>query len=138
MRQFILTSIWNQTVHFVYITSFLAEGKQTHLLRNPKTLPTKELRQKATKYYNWKIMFTVWTVCASLSANGCQMNWFILTTVSAWNQVVLQNHPIMVAILNQMNVIHILRHHFFKVHFKNILIYSYVFTSFLTKLRILK
>jgi hypothetical protein len=52
---------WNsdrdQTVRFAYVTSFRLEGKQTHMLCEPKTLPTKELGQRATKYCRWEIMF---------------------------------------------------------------------------------
>jgi hypothetical protein len=31
----------------------------------PKTLPTQELSQRATKYCSWETMFVVWTVCVS-------------------------------------------------------------------------
>jgi hypothetical protein len=58
----------DQTVHFAYVTSSRVEGKQTHILCKPKTLPTEELRQRDTKYCRWEIMFLVWTVYASLSA----------------------------------------------------------------------
>jgi hypothetical protein len=64
----------DQTVHFAYVTSFWVEGNQTHigLQCKPKTLPTKELRQRATNYCRWEIMFIVWTVglYASLSATS--------------------------------------------------------------------
>jgi hypothetical protein len=57
----------NQTVRFTYVTSLRVEGKQTHVLCKPKT-STQEMRQRATKYCHWEIMFIVWTVYAPLSA----------------------------------------------------------------------
>jgi hypothetical protein len=57
----------DQTVRFAHVTILRVEGKNT-ILCNPKTLPTQELRQRATKYCRWEIMFVVWTVYASLSA----------------------------------------------------------------------
>jgi hypothetical protein len=55
-------------VRFAYVASLRVEGKQTHILCKPKTLPTQELRQRATKYSRWEIMKKVWAVYASLSA----------------------------------------------------------------------
>jgi hypothetical protein len=55
----------DQAVRFAYVTSLQLE---THILRNPKTLPASELRQRATKYCRWEVMFVVWTVFASLPA----------------------------------------------------------------------
>jgi hypothetical protein len=62
-------SSWDQTVCFAYVTSLQVEGKQTHILHKPKTLLTYKLRQRATKYCHWEIMFTVWTLYASLSTS---------------------------------------------------------------------
>lgn len=44
------------------------EGKQTHTLHNSNTLPTQEMRQRATKYCHWEKTSVVWTMCATLSA----------------------------------------------------------------------
>jgi hypothetical protein len=84
-----------ESVRFAYITSLLIEGKQTHILCKPKILPTQELRQRATKYCRWEIMFIVWTVYASLSvttpnpliplpftSNGSRAHRFASTTVT--------------------------------------------------------
>jgi hypothetical protein len=57
-----------ESVRFAYVTCLRVEGKQIHILRERKTLPTQELRQRATKYCSWKIMSKGWTVHASLSA----------------------------------------------------------------------
>jgi hypothetical protein len=57
-----------ESVRLAYVTSLWVEGKQTHILCKPKTLPTQEIRQRDTKYYRWDIMFIVRTVYASLSA----------------------------------------------------------------------
>jgi hypothetical protein len=57
----------DQTWRLAYVTSLRVEGKQTHILCKPKTLPTKEMRQRATKYCSWEIMFIVCTVHASLN-----------------------------------------------------------------------
>jgi hypothetical protein len=46
-----------QTVRFACITSLRLEGKQTHILCKLKTISTQELRQRATKYCRWEIMF---------------------------------------------------------------------------------
>jgi hypothetical protein len=56
-------------VRFGCVTMLRVEGKQTHILRKPKTLATREMRQRATKYCHWEIMFTVWAVYASLNAS---------------------------------------------------------------------
>jgi hypothetical protein len=56
-------------VCFAYVTSLRVEGKQTHTLCKPNTLTTYELRQRATKYCRWEIMFIVWTVYVYLPAN---------------------------------------------------------------------
>jgi hypothetical protein len=55
-------------MRFAYVISLRVEGKQTPILCKPKTLQTQKLRQRATKYCRWEIMFIVWTVYASLSA----------------------------------------------------------------------
>jgi hypothetical protein len=60
----------DQTVHFANVTSLRVEGKQAHILCKPKTLPTKELIQRATKYCRCEIIFTVWTEYAALSATA--------------------------------------------------------------------
>jgi hypothetical protein len=57
-----------ESVRFAYVTSLRVEGKQKHMMREPEALPTQEMRQRATKYCRWEIMFVVWTVYASLSA----------------------------------------------------------------------
>jgi hypothetical protein len=54
----VLYSTRDQTVRFAYVNNLRAEGKQTHILCKPKTLPTKELRQRATKCFRWEIMFS--------------------------------------------------------------------------------
>jgi hypothetical protein len=81
-------------VRFAYVTSLQAEGKQTHILCEPKTLLTWELRQRATNYCRWEIMFIVWTVYASFSAtplihlpftsNGRGTHRFVPTTVHSY------------------------------------------------------
>jgi hypothetical protein len=38
-------SSWDKTVRLAYVTSLRTEGKQTHVLCNLKTLPTKELKE---------------------------------------------------------------------------------------------
>jgi hypothetical protein len=58
----------DQTVRFVYVSSLRVEGRQTNILCKPKTLTTYELRQRATKYCRWEIMFVIRTVFALLSA----------------------------------------------------------------------
>jgi hypothetical protein len=86
--------IRDQTVRLAYVTSLWVEGKQVHVLCKPKTLSAQEMRQWATKYCCWEIMFIVWTVYASLFAapptpliplpltsNGSQAPSFIPTTV---------------------------------------------------------
>jgi hypothetical protein len=56
-------------VRFAYVASLRVEGKETHILCKPKTLPTQEMRQPATKYRRWEIVFVVWTENDSLSAS---------------------------------------------------------------------
>jgi hypothetical protein len=58
----------DQTVRFAYVTNLRVEGKQTHILCKPKTLPTYELRQRDTKYCRWEIMFIEWTLYTPLPA----------------------------------------------------------------------
>jgi hypothetical protein len=83
-----------ESVRFACVTSLRVEWKQTYILRKPKTLPTQETKQRATKYCRWKIMFIVWTVCDSLStsppepliplpfsSNGSRAHRFAPTTV---------------------------------------------------------
>jgi hypothetical protein len=87
----LLYSARDQTVRFAYVTSLRVEGKQTHIICEPQTLPLSELRQRATKYCRWEIMFVVWTVYAFLSAtpliplpfisNGCETHTFAPITV---------------------------------------------------------
>jgi hypothetical protein len=55
-------------VYFANVTSLWVEGRQTHILYKTKTLLTQELRQQATKYCCWEIMFIIWTGYASLYA----------------------------------------------------------------------
>jgi hypothetical protein len=55
----------DQTVRYAYVTSLSVEGKQTHILCKPKTLPTYELRQRTTTYCHWEIKFIVWKVYVS-------------------------------------------------------------------------
>jgi hypothetical protein len=57
----------DQTVRFACVTSLKVEGKHLPYTMY-KTLPTQELRQRATKYCRWEIMFIVWAAHASLSA----------------------------------------------------------------------
>jgi hypothetical protein len=72
-----MTEVWrnchgynsqDETVRFAYVTNLRIEGKQTHILCNPNTLPIQEPRQRATKYCSWEIMFIVWAIYASLPA----------------------------------------------------------------------
>jgi hypothetical protein len=55
-----------ESVHFALACSY-KENKCIYTLCNPKTLPRKEMREWAIKYYRWEIMCT-WTVSASFSA----------------------------------------------------------------------
>jgi hypothetical protein len=83
-------------VRFAYVTSLWVEENQKHMLCEPKTLSTQEMRQRAAKYCSWEIMFLVRTVYTSLSAatpiplitlpftpNGPQTHRFAPTTAPA-------------------------------------------------------
>jgi hypothetical protein len=83
-----------ESMRFAYVTSLRVQIKQINVLCKPKTLPTQELRQRATKYFRWKIIFIVWAENASLSAtpptpviavpftfNGTRAHRFVPTTV---------------------------------------------------------
>jgi hypothetical protein len=57
-----------QSVSFINVNSLRTEGKQKHVLCKPKTSPAQEMRQRAQMYCRWEILFTVFTVHASLPA----------------------------------------------------------------------
>jgi hypothetical protein len=97
----------DKTLRFAYVTSLLIEGNETHvgLLRNPKTLPRQELRQRATKYCRWETMFIVWTIYSSLLAtpptrliplpfisNGRLTHRFAPTTPTCMETLYVRNH----------------------------------------------
>lgn len=44
-----------------YVTTLWVEGKQMHILCEPDTLSTQEMRRQATKYRRWETVFTVCT-----------------------------------------------------------------------------
>jgi hypothetical protein len=40
-------STWDETTRFAYVTRLREEGRQTHVVWKPKTLPTQDSRQRA-------------------------------------------------------------------------------------------
>jgi hypothetical protein len=94
------SSIWDQTVRFAHVTSLRVEGKQTHILCNPKTLLTHELRQRSTKYCRWEIMFIYGQrmlpylipfptplIPLRFTSNGRRTHRFASITVNCWNML---------------------------------------------------
>jgi hypothetical protein len=58
----------DKTVHLAYVTSLRPEGKQTRVLRKPRTLMT-ENETVGYKMFCWGIVFVVWTVHANASGS---------------------------------------------------------------------
>jgi hypothetical protein len=67
---------WEQSMRFAYVTSLLVEGKQTYILCKPKTLPTQEMRWRATKYCHWDLF------CLK---NGQKMLPYLLSLPPLWS-----------------------------------------------------
>jgi hypothetical protein len=57
---------WDSAAHFTYITVLWVVGEQMHVLCKPKALPTLNIKLNAALML--KLMFTDWTLHASLSA----------------------------------------------------------------------
>jgi hypothetical protein len=49
----------DKTTRFTYVASLRLEEKRKHILREAKILQKKEMRQRATNYCSWEIMFIV-------------------------------------------------------------------------------